>query len=150
MRYELLTNKNVSLYIDYLKQALTEEPDKMWVDSIQETEIIKRVNDQFYQNTKSILAILNDKVVGRIEYHFYGCLQDGFKMAYVDWVYVLREHRNKGIAKALFIEFEKDCKKNGIDQYFLIRATNEGANHFYNSFKDVELDVSPTLRKNLK
>lgn len=70
-------------------------------------------------------------------------------MAYVDWVYVLKEHRNKGVAKSLFSEFEKDCKKNKINQYFLIRATSENANYFYNSFKEVELEESPTLRKNL-
>lgn len=149
MRYELLTNKNVNLYIDYLKQALTEEPEKMMIDSIDENEIIDRINDEFYKNTKSILAILNNKVVGRIEYHFYGCVQDGFKMAYVDWVYVLKEHRNNGIAKNLFARFEDDCKQNGINQYFLIRSTNESTNHFYKGFKEVELKESPTLRKNI-
>lgn len=149
MRFELLTNKNTALYIEYLKQALLEEPEQMWIDSIEEDEIIKRINDNFYQNTKSYLAIINNKVIGRIEYHFYGCIQDGFKMAYVDWVYVLKEYRNKGIAKSLFSVFEQDCKSNGINQYFLIRATSESANHFYNSFKEVELEESPTLRKDL-
>ena len=149
MRFELLTIKNTALYIEYLKQALLEEPEQMWIDSIEEDEIIKRINDNFYQNTKSYLAIINNKVIGRIEYHFYGCIQDGFKMAYVDWVYVLKEYRNKGIAKSLFSVFEQDCKSNGINQYFLSRATSESANHFYNSFKDVELEESPTLRKNL-
>ena len=92
---------------------------------------------------------MDDKVIGRIEYHFYGCIQDGFKMAYVDWVYVLRNYRKQGVAKALFNEFEKDCKNNKINQYFLIRATSESANSFYNSFQEVELKVSPTLRKDL-
>lgn len=149
MRFELLTNKNITLYIEYLKQALLEDPEQMWIDSIKEDEIIKRIYDNFYLNTKSYLAIINNKVVGRIEYHFYGCIQDGFKIAYVDWVYVLKEYRNKGIAKALFSLFEEDCRINGINQYFLIRATNESANHFYNSFKDAELEICPTLRKNL-
>lgn len=149
MRFELLTNKNVHLYIEYLKRSLAEDPEQMCIDSIDENKIIDRLHDVFYQNTKSILAIENEKVVGRIEYHFYGCIQDGFKMAYVDWVYVLKEQRNKGVAKSLFSEFEKDCKKNKINQYFLLRATNEYATHFYNSFKEVELKESPTLRKNL-
>ena len=149
MRFELLTSKNVGLYLEYLKQALLEDPEQMWINQIEEDKIINRLNDNFYQNTKSYLAIMNNKVVGRIEYHFYGCIQDGFKMAYVDWVYVLKEYRNKGIAKSLFSVFEQDCKDNGINQYFLIRATSESANHFYNSFKEVELEESLTLRKNL-
>ena len=149
MKFEFLTNNNIEKYIIYLKKALKEDPDQMWVNSVNEKDIIDRVNDSFYQNTKSILAILDDKVIGRIEYHFYGCVQDGFKMSYVDWVYVLKEHRNKGVAKALFREFEKDCRNNEINQYFLIRATNESANHFYNSFKEANISDEPMLRKDI-
>ena len=134
MKFELLTNLNVDLYIEYLEKALVEDPDEMCIESVNKIEIRNRLNDSFYQNTKSILAIDNNKVIGRIEYHFYGCIQDGYKMAYVDWVYVLKEHRNKGVAKSLFAEFEKDCKQNKINQYFLIRANNENVKQFYNSF----------------
>lgn len=150
MKFEFLTNGNINSYIKYLKKALVEDPDQMWVDSINEKEIINRVNNPFYQNTKSILAMIDGKVIGRIEYHFYGCIQDGFKMAYVDWIYVLKEHRNKGVAKALFREFENDCRNNDIKQYFLIRATNEFANHFYNSFKEAKISDEPMLRKDIK
>lgn len=149
MKTEFLSIVNVEKYISYLKQALIEEPEEMLIDCVEEDSIISRVKDKFYKQTKSILAILDDKVIGRIEYHFYGCIQDGFKMAYVDWVYVLRNYRKQGVAKALFNEFEKDCKNNKINQYFLIRATSESANSFYNSFQEVELKVSPTLRKDL-
>lgn len=44
-------------------------------------------------------------VVGRIEYHFYGSMQNGFKMAYVDWGYVLKLYRHKGVAQMLFHKF---------------------------------------------
>ncbi len=149
MRFEPLTNDNVEKYIAYLKKALREDPEQMCVDSVDEKGIINRVNDPFYQNTKSILALLGDEAIGRIEYHFYGCVQDGYKMAYVDWVYVLRGHRNRGIAKALFREFEKDCQKHEINQYFLIRASNDSANHFYSHFENVDLSDVPMLRKDI-
>jgi len=149
MRFEPLTNDNVEKYITYLKKALREDPEQMWVDSVDEKEIIDRVNDPFYQNTKSILALLDDETIGRIEYHFYGCVQDGYKMAYVDWVYVLKGHRNKGVAKALFHEFEKDCQKHKINQYFLIRASNDSANHFYSRFENADLSDVPMLRKDI-
>ena len=71
-------------------------------------------------------------------------------MAYVDWVYVLRAHRHKGIAQMLFEEFERDCVQNNIDQYYLIRATNEEASRFYNHFQGVQLSEVPLLRKYLK
>ena len=149
MHYNLLSGQNAAQYIAYLKKALAEEPDMMWIDQVDEEAILKRVGDPFYQNTKSIMAFDGENVVGRIEYHFYGCLQDGYRMAYVDWVYVLPSYRHSGIAQQLFKEFEKDCAANRINQYYLIRATNPGADKFYHSFENAELDDEPMLRKTL-
>lgn len=147
--FEQLTSRNVDKYILYLKKALSEEPDMLWVDQADETGIKERISDPFYQNTKSILAMDGDKVVGRIEYHFYGCLQDGYRMAYVDWVYVLPAYRHSGIAQQLFKEFERECVRNAINQYYLIRATNPNADKFYHSFENTELDDEPVLRKTI-
>ena len=116
-----------------------------------EDGIRKRITDPFYMKTTSILVMTDcGNVIGRLEYHFYGCMQDGHKMAYVNWVYVLPVYRHKGVAQALFKEFEKECVKNDINQYYLIRATNENAIQFYSNFKDVLLDDEPILRKELK
>lgn len=150
MVFERLNQDNVEDYIAYLKIAMREEPDLMTADQMDESGIKSRIPDPFYNQTTSILAREDGKIVGRIEYHFYGCMQDGYRMAYVDWVYVLRSHRHKGIARKLFAEFEKDCARNNIDQYFLIRSKNEAADRFYGKFENVELSEAPILRKNLK
>lgn len=71
-------------------------------------------------------------------------------MAYVDWVYVLKAYRHRGIARKLFVEMEKDCVKNNINQYYLIRARNEDADRFYQSFENVERNEIPVLRRYLK
>lgn len=149
MKFELLSPSNVELYIRYLEMALLEEADMMLVERIDETAIKERLYDPFYQSKKSILAVEDNKVVGRIEYHFYGCLQDGYRMAYVDWVYVLKAHRHNGVAQDLFHEFEKDCHDNHINQYYLIRATNDNAERFYKSFEGAELSEQPILRKTI-
>lgn len=150
MIFEILDNDNVEDYIAYLKIAMSEEPDMMTAEKIDEQGIKSRISDPFFNRTTSILAKENGKVVGRIEYHFYGCMQDGYRMAYVDWVYVLKAYRHKGIAQELFGEFERDCVQNNINQYYLIRATNEEANRFYEHFEDVQLEETPFLRKYLK
>lgn len=150
MTFEILNQSNVEDYIAYLRIAMSEEPDKMTAESIDEPGIKNRVSDSFFGRTTSILAREDGRVVGRIEYHFYGCMQDGYKMAYVDWVYVLRAYRHKGIAQMLFHEFEKDCVQNDIDQYYLIRAVNEEADRFYCHFEDAQLSETPLLRKYLK
>ncbi len=149
MKFELLIKDNVEKYIEYLKRAMTEEPEMMTTDVVEEDEIRRRVEDSFYQNTKSVLAVDNDMVVGRIEYHFYGCMQDGYRMAYVDWVYVLKGYRHQGIARQLFEMFEKDCLENHIDQYYLIRAENKNAVRFYDRFENARTDAEKILRKEI-
>ncbi len=150
MILERLNQNNVEEYIAYLREAMKEEPDKMTAETVDEQGIKNRISDPFFAGTTSVLAKEDGKVVGRIEYHFYGCMQDGYRMAYVDWVYVLKAYRHRGIARMLFAEFEKDCLQNDIDQYYLIRAANEEANRFYGNFERAELDDAPVLRKYLK
>ena len=150
MIWERLNQNHVEEYIAYLREAMKEEPDKMTAETVDEQGIKNRISDPFFAGTTSVLAKEDGKVVGRIEYHFYGCMQDGYRMAYVDWVYVLKAYRHRGIARMLFAEFEKDCLQNDIDQYYLIRAANEEANRFYGNFERAELDDAPVLRKYLK
>ncbi len=147
MKFERLSSKNVEPYLSYLKQAMKEEPNMMTADMVDEDGIRQRIADPFYQNTTSILAIEEDKVLGRIEYHFYGCMQDGYRMAYVDWVYVLPQARHKGVAQQLFQQMEEDCRAHNIDQYYLIRAENDNAQHFYDRFEGAETKAVPLLRK---
>lgn len=144
-----LTPDNVEDYINYLKKALAEEPEMMCTEKVKEEEIRKSVNDPLFTKSTSLLAYKDGEIVGRIEYHFYGCIQDVFKMAYVNWLYVMKKYRHRGIARRLFAEFEKDCKSCGINQYFLLRAENEAAERFYRAFEDAELSSVPILRKNI-
>ncbi|MCM1542712.1 MAG: GNAT family N-acetyltransferase [Blautia sp.] len=150
MIFEFLNPENADRYIAYLKRAMSEEPEKMTAESLDEDGIRNRLDDPFYRHTKSILAMEDGLVIGRIEYHFYGCMQDGYRMAYVDWVYVLREYRHRGVAQQLFRELERDCAENHIFQYYLIRAADKEADSFYKRFRDAELSCEPFLRKYLE
>lgn len=150
MHIEKLSEINVYQYIAYLKEALANEPDLVFVDHVNEQEIVDRVQGSFPHRSCSLLAVEEEKVIGRIEYHFYSCIQDGYKMAYVDWIYVSASHRHRGVARALFRAFENDCAENDIDEYFLLPARNENASRFYGSFTGASLAEERVLRKTLK
>ena len=96
MYFGRLNEQNVEQYIDYLKLAMQQEPDMMTVEEIDEEGIRTRLRDSFYEKSASILAMENNQVVGRIEYHFYGCIQGGYRMAYVCLLYTSPSPRDRG------------------------------------------------------
>ena len=147
--FEKLNKDNFNKYYDYLSLATKLEPELMCSSDIKKEELLERLGDELTKRSNSILAMCENKVVGRIEYHFYSCFQDGYRICYVDWVYVLPESRNKGIAKKLFDEMAKDCVKNNIDEFRLIRATNKNANDFYKSFKSAQICEMPFFIQHL-
>lgn len=147
--FEKLNKDNFNKYYDYLSLATRLEPELMCSSDINKEELLERLDDELTKRSTSILAMCENKVVGRIEYHFYSCFQDGYRICYVDWVYVLPESRNKGIAKKLFDEMAKDCVKNNIDEFRLIRATNKDANDFYKIFKSAQICEMPFFIQNL-
>ena len=149
MIFKKLDASTVDAYLDYLKNALNKTPDEIMAESFDEDGIRNRIADPFFQRTTSILAIENEKVIGEIEFHFYGCIQDGYKMAYVDWVYVLPSYRHRGIAQNLFKEFEKECAAMEINQYYLICSKEKEADKFYRSFSNADLTTETILRKYL-
>lgn len=150
IHFEFLNKNNIGKYIAYLEIARSEEPDMMTIDELDIRSLKERIYDPFYNNTSSLLALEKDTVVGWLEHHFYGCIQDGYRMAYIDWLYVLKDYRHNGITQMLFKEFEKQCVYNKINQYFLIEATNENAKRFYQKFRDAEFGNEIVLRKNIK
>lgn len=147
MQFEFLSKTNVEKFIEYLDCAFKANSAEMVAEHLDAEKIRQRVTDEFYCKTKSILAIIDDNVVGQIEYHFYGCIQDGSKMAYVDWVHVLPQNRKHGVATALFTQFENDCIQSGINQYYLIRSESEEAKAFYDNFSNAQTTRNPILRR---
>ena len=85
----------------------------MHVEAVDREGLRRRVKDPFYQNTTFILAMENDQVLGRIEYHFYGCMQDGYRMAFVDWVYVLKPDI-KALRRGCFRRWKKTAGNMGL------------------------------------
>ena len=147
--FEKLNKDNFNMYYDYLSLASKLEPELMCSSDINKEELYERLDDELAKRSTSILAMYESKVVGRIEYHFYSCFQDGYRICYVDWLYVLPENRSKGVAKNLFNEMTKDCVKNNIDEIRLIRATNKNANGFYESFKSAKICEMPFFIQHL-
>ncbi|MCR8968763.1 GNAT family N-acetyltransferase [Facklamia sp. 7083-14-GEN3] len=150
MEIRELSKENVKDFIIYLKQALAIEPDMMTTDHIDEEAITKAVYNKPNELSRSLLAYEDGQIVGRLEFHSYLCIQDSYRMAYVNWVYTLPAYRHRGVAQSLFKAFETICLQEEINQYFLIQAENQSASRFYKAFEQASSHKEMILRKTLK
>ena len=98
---------------------------------------IKSVKDSFdnpsFNDSISLLAYIDNKVVGRIDSTMIKSRFDGSTKAYLDWICVIKSYRHKGVAQALMNELLRRLKERKIDTLIGLTASNEEAKKFYQS-----------------
>lgn len=104
--------------------------------------IIKLTNNAINNNQIRILRI-NKKPIGFVQYKFtrkslYGFDYGPYKRKYcwIDWWYVTKAYRRKGIGNMLYKEMIKICKKQKIKEIILdVFDVNRNARRFYEKEK---------------
>lgn len=114
-----------------------------------EKQILMCMGKADFQNTYVVLAMEDETIVGRCDFAVIGSFMNGQTVGYVDWVYVLKPYRHRGIAQKLFAFLEQHLRERGVEEYFLITARNEEAQQFYSSFTNSEKETDWILRKSL-
>ena len=98
---------------------------------------ISSVKDSFsnksFDDCISLLACLDNKIVGRIDASMIKTRFDGSMRAYLDWICVLKSYRHRGVAQTLLKELCNVLKERGIASLVGLTATNEEAQKFYRS-----------------
>lgn len=138
---KLLNLENVDDFVLFEIECRELEPE-MGLSAIDYTsfkeETINRLLSDNFKFKVVLLAYSKNKVVGRLEYHIYGCFMDGYKVCYVDWVCTSILHRHLGVAQEMFRFLKQQMKDQQVNEIRLIRARNEDAKKFYDSFQDSE------------
>ncbi len=137
--FRKMTSNDLELMVMYEKESRELEPD-VFSDFDEESYRKKFLENQIEEaiNNDVVLCIENDSIIGRIDIISEYSYMDFGSIGYIDWVYVLKPFRNKGIAKLLFLEAEKLFKENGVGEYYLFVASNEEAKYFY---KSLNMDI---------
>ncbi len=107
----------------------------------------KRNNIRDFKMNEVILCIEDGKIIGRVDLLVEKSFMDFKSIGYIDWVYVSKPHRNKGLAKLLFNEAKKYFVKLDCELYYLFVAANEEARGFY---KSIDIDVEEIERASEK
>lgn len=106
-------------------------------------EYIKSVKDSFenesFNRSISLLAYVDNKVVGRIDSSMIASYFDGSIKAYLDWICVIKSYRHYGVAQKLMKELRKQLKGEGVDTLVALIASNDEAQRFYRSLDNAEI-----------
>jgi len=151
MVVELLSVENFDKLAEFEKCARLSEPD-VFLEELNcekfKHETLAALQNPNYSLARCMLCAegIEGNVIGRLDFSILSSFAFGGDMrAYIDWVYVLKEHRHKGVARFLFSHMEEYLTSIGINEYFLIAAENQEAQQFYRSIKDAHMQKQDIL-----
>ena len=126
--------------IDFENRLRQEENFWGWkIDDKYVSDVYQSFDSIDFQNSLSLLAYVNDKVVGRIDSSIIFSHFDGSKKAYLDWTCVIKSWRHIGVAQKLMNELRKKLKEKGINTLIGLIASNDDAQRFYKSLPNSEI-----------
>ncbi len=88
-------------------------------------------DDPSFDDSISLLAYADGKVVGRIDSSMIKSHFDGKTKAYLDWICVIKSYRHSGVAQVLLNRLLEILKSRGVDTLIALTASNEEAQRFY-------------------
>ena len=111
MKIKRFERADIEKVIAFEKELRKKEPDTyFWdIDEKYRKTLELSFDDQRFDEAITYLAIMNDKVIGRIDASLIISRFDGkISLAYLDWICVLKDHRHQGIARELLEELKKE------------------------------------------
>lgn len=119
------------------EMALREE-EAGWgweIDEAYKEAVEKSFEDVRFAHSVSLLAYVEERVVGRIDSTLIASHFDGSVKAYLDWICVLKSFRHGGVAQELMKVLRETLKKKGADTLIGLIASNEEAQRYYRSME---------------
>lgn len=126
------TRDKIGDVIDFEKRLRQEETSWGWeIDSEYVEKVARSFEDPDFNQSVSLLAYIDGKVVGRIDSTLIASHFDGSKKAYLDWICVIKSCRHMGVAQKLMNSLRDSLRKKGIDTLIALTASNDEAQSFY-------------------
>ena len=153
MHSVMLSIENIDVVVEFEKRARETEAEIFtfeFDEMVFRKETLNALGNPNFASTRCMMcADENGDIIGRVDFTLLPSFAFGGDIrAYVDWVYVLKAHRHKGVAQFLFNEMTEYLKKLGINDYFLIAAENEEAQSFYRSLGNASIEKQDILSVN--
>ena len=140
MEIKRYTKQRIPDVLQFEKDLRAEEDFWGWeIDKKYIADVTKSFEDQAFDNSLSLLAYIDSKVVGRIDSTMICSHFDGSTKAYLDWICVIKSYRHKGVAQALMSTLRSELTKLGVDTLIGLIASNEEAQRIYRNLPNSEI-----------
>lgn len=131
------TKERIDDVLDFERRLRSEENFWGWeIDGEYIESVKKSFEDKAFDSSISLLAYVENKVVGRIDSAVIASRFDGSKKAYLDWICVIKSYRHQGVAQKLLAGLRGVLKEKKIATLIALTAENEEAQRFYKSIPD--------------
>ena len=141
MEIRRYTKNEIDDVINFELDLRKEETFWGWTINNEYKENVKNSFDDIrFQNSVSLLAYIDGKVVGRIDSSMICSHFDGTVKAYLDWICVLKSYRHRKVAQGLLAELRKILKNEyKVDTLIALIAKNYEAQKFYRSIENANV-----------
>lgn len=140
MKIHQYTKERIPDVLQFERDLRAEEDFWGWeIDEKYIADVTKSFEDPAFDNSLSLLAYMDGKVVGRIDSTMICSHFDGSTKAYLDWICVIKSYRHHGTAQALMASLRAELKKRGVDTLIGLIASNEDAQRFYRNLSDAQI-----------
>ena len=134
------TEQELPDVLDFEERLREEEDVWGWeIDDAYVKSVRESFHDRRFDNSLSLLAYEDGRVVGRIDTVLLPSHFDGSLKAYLDWICVVKSARHQGVGQALLAELKKRLKELGIVALIALTASNDEAQRFYKNIPDSEM-----------
>ena len=130
------TRDRIQDVIDFERKLRSEEDFWGWEINQEYIDMVtKSFDDRRFSDSLSLLAYVDNKVIGRIDSTLIASRFDGSIKAYLDWICVIKSYRHCGVAQSLMRELRIQLKKKGANTLVGFIAGNPEAQQFYRSLE---------------
>ena len=131
------TKERINDVVQFEKELRIEEDFWGWeINDEYLRSVYNSFDDPAFDDSISLLAYVDNKVVGRIDSSMIKSHFDGSTKAYLDWICVVKRYRHNGIAQALLDSLRKVLRERNVDTLIALTASNEESQRFYKAVPD--------------
>ena len=140
MEIKQYTRELISDVLQFERDLRAEENFWGWeIDDKYIADVTASFDNPAFANSLSLLAYMDEKVVGRIDSTKICSHFDGSTKAYLDWICVIKSYRHQGVAQKMMATLRSELKKQGVDTLIGLIASNEDAQRFYQNLPNAEI-----------